>query len=222
MRVALFDVDGTLIQGQSYAYLLRWLWRRGWRRRRVLGVLCAGLPSQLLRKAGLVDRLRNQERWARGMAWLLRDVPVAEAEELFRLFCRDLGAALRPEVAQELQARRAEGYRIVLASTSIAPVVERLAQALGAHGFVATPLHICDGRFTGRLAGPPCNGHEKLRYLDALAESWGEAVDWGASCAYSDGMPDLPMLERVGSPVVVDPDPRLLQVATDRRWRVVP
>ncbi len=221
MRVALFDVDGTLIRGQSYAHLLRWLWRRGWRRPRVLGVVCAGLPSQLGRKLGLVDRLHNQERWARGMAWLLRDAPVAEVEDLLGLFCRELAAALRPGVREEMRARRAEGYRIILASTGISPVIGCLAQALEARGHAATPLEVQGGRFTGRLAGPVCNAVRKLRYVEELAEAWGEPIDWAASFAYSDGVPDLPMLERVGHPVAVDPDSRLLRIAGERNWRVI-
>lgn len=54
MRVALFDVDGTLIRGQSYAYLLRWLWRRGWRRARRQGLhVLTGTRTSSTRASGV-------------------------------------------------------------------------------------------------------------------------------------------------------------------------
>lgn len=221
MRVAVFDLDGTLIRGQSYAYLLRWLWQRGWRRPRIVALLAAGVPSYVLRKVGWVDRLRNQERWARGMAWLWRGVAVDEVRALMADFVACLQPWVRPEVLAEMHARRREGCRIILASTVVAPLLEQVAKAVNADGWVATPLEVRDGHFTGRLAGLPCNGWRKVEGVEALVRGWGSEVDWAGSCAYSDGFPDVPLLERAGNPTAVAPDDRLREVARARGWRIL-
>jgi phosphoserine phosphatase len=77
-----------------------------------------------------------------------------------------------------------------------------------------------DGRglHTGRPLGALCYGHGKVAHAEAYARERGVALE---SCAfYTDSYTDLPVLERVGRPVAVHPDPRLARVAKRRGWRV--
>ncbi|MHB9146452.1 MAG: HAD family hydrolase [Symbiobacteriia bacterium] len=96
-----------------------------------------------------------------------------------------------------------------------------MAGVLGARGWVGTPLAVENDCYTGRLAGPPCHGRHKVESVEALASDWGATVEWSSSYAYSDGWPDLPVLEKAGHAVAVDPDPRLMHVARERGWRVL-
>lgn len=220
--IALFDVDGTLVGGQSYRYLFSTLWeesRRG--RHRLAGVLAGMLPWEALRRAWPAQRLRVQARWARRVASLFTGVQVEDAQELCRITSAKLAGALRPSILDEMETRRREGCRVVLASTAIFPLVSEVGALVGAQAWVGTPLQARDGHYTGKLDGPVCNGAHKVAYVEALTRSWGVEVDWPSSWAYSDAVVDLPMLRRVGHPVAVAPEPRLRALAERCQWAVL-
>ncbi|MFO8059268.1 MAG: HAD family phosphatase [Bacillota bacterium] len=218
MRVALVDMDGTLIEGRAYEVMLRHLWVSRWRRARLIVAVAAGAPTQLLRKTSPGARVRNQRRWAANLAWLFGGAEVSEVQRLMRGAFSHVESRLRPEMVAEVRRRRKEGFRVVVVSTSIQPVVEAISEAVGVDACLGTPLAIRDGRYSGRLGGRLCSGEGKIQYVQELARRWGAAVRWEESYAYSDGHPDLPMLEHVGNPVTVHPDSRLAEIARQRGW----
>jgi phosphoserine phosphatase len=79
-------------------------------------------------------------------------------------------------------------------------------------------LRTDNGRYTGELEEVPYAGDARASFLRRLARQMG--ADLSASYAYGDSLSDLPMLETVGHPVAVNPDPRLRRIARDRRWAV--
>jgi phosphoserine phosphatase len=84
---------------------------------------------------------------------------------------------------------------------------------------VATELELDEaGRFTGRAAPPLCLGEGKVRRAQQLADRYGFVLE--EATFYSDSVSDVPLLERVAEPVVVNPDPRLKRIAERRRWRI--
>ena len=84
---------------------------------------------------------------------------------------------------------------------------------------VCTELEQQDNGFlTGRLAGQVCYGDGKIVRARRLLEELGGSLE--AATFYSDSITDLPLLERVGTPVAVCPDRRLSRVATRRGWRI--
>jgi len=76
-----------------------------------------------------------------------------------------------------------------------------------------------DGRFTGEAVRPVCYGAGKIYWAERFATAQG--VDLGRSYFYTDSITDLPVLERVGEPRIVNPDPRLRRVAARRGWPVL-
>lgn len=161
--------------------------------------------------------------WAQAFARLLRGVPVAEVAGLMEECRPALLRRIRPIIMREVRARRSDGCRILLASTSIAPLVEAVGAVAGADSGLGSPLEVKNGHYTGELAGPICFAAQKLHYVERLLGTrWPQIeVDWGASYAYSDSLSDLPMLERVGEPVAVWPNPSLARVAGERGWRTL-
>ncbi|MGD8627079.1 MAG: haloacid dehalogenase-like hydrolase, partial [Anaerolineae bacterium] len=75
-----------------------------------------------------------------------------------------------------------------------------------------------DGRLTGEIEPPPCYGQGKVVWAERFARE--HAVDLSASYFYTDSISDLPLLERVGQPVAVNPDPRLRRLARARGWQI--
>lgn len=221
MRVALFDLDGTLIPGQSYRILLETARDTEFRPARLRALLIKRLPGHFARRLGLRDRLANQRAWAEGMAWLLAGATVEEAVDLFHAAAMRVERAVRPELLEEMMVLRRDGCRIILASTVIDRFLSHVAELLMADGFVGTPLHVIGDRYAGTLAGPVCQSDQKVAAVEGLAADWGVDVDWAGSHAFSDGWPDLPMLERVGHPVAVAPDRKLRARAAASGWRII-
>ena len=115
---------------------------------------------------------------------------------------------------------RAAGRPIVLATTTPYDLVKPLADRLGLDDVIATRYGVnADGTYDGTLAGPFVWAAGKLA---AVREWAGEHdVDLGESYAYSDSFYDTPLLAAVGTPIVVNPDPRMVLVATARRWPIL-
>jgi phosphoserine phosphatase len=83
---------------------------------------------------------------------------------------------------------------------------------------VTSRLHVRDGRCTGFLDRPPLVGEARAAWLAQYAEA--ADVNLASSFAYGDSYSDRPLLEAVGNPVAVNPDPRLYRHATRKRWAV--
>lgn len=220
MRVALFDLDGTLVPGQSYRTLLETARDTGFRPPRLRALLIKRMPGHFARRLGLRDRLANQRAWAESMAWLLAGSTVEEAVELFHEAALRLERIVRPELLDEMMARRREGCAIILASTVIDRFLSHIAELIMADGFVGTPLEVIGETYSGKLAGSVCQGIQKVAAVEDLVGD-PDAIDWAGSYAYSDGWPDVPMLERVGNPVAVAPDRKLRARAVAAGWRVI-
>ena len=94
-----------------------------------------------------------------------------------------------------------------------------LARRLGIPHVVASELEVDErGLFTGRFVDPLCYGTGKIVRTKRLAEAHGFALD--EATFYSDSYTDLPLLEAVAEPIVVNPDPRLERIAKKRGWRI--
>jgi len=118
-----------------------------------------------------------------------------------------------------VRQRRAEGRRVILATSSIDFIVAPLAAHLGVDGMLATTLQFEDGACTGRIVGTPMFRREKKNRVLAYLAAEGVAA---SECSfYSDSIYDLPLLEEVGRPVAVNPDFRLRRIARGRGWPIV-
>ena len=83
---------------------------------------------------------------------------------------------------------------------------------------LVTQLVVRDGRFTGEAVRPVCYGAGKIYWAERFAER--QDIDLGRSYFYTDSITDLPVLERVGEPRVINPDPLLRRAAVRRGWPV--
>jgi len=137
---------------------------------------------------------------------------------------RFLAERVRPRIpfdARELVARhRDAGHTLVMTTATNRLITERTAAELGIPNLIATELERDGGVFTGRVAGEPNMREGKvLRLAEWLGESAAAAL--AEAFFYSDSANDLPLLLRVGHPVAVDPDARLLTEARRAGWAVL-
>lgn len=212
-RLAVFDLDRTLLPGSSLMILGRALHRAG---------LVDGreLAGWMAREAAFARRGEGPSTAPRLLAGLLASVAGREAAPYLTV-ARNLGdelaGAALPGARWLLDMHLAVGDFCVVASASPQELVEAAARALGAHRAVGTRTRLAGGCFTGQLDGPFCHGRGKLARL------WVElgTADLSQATAYSDSASDLPLLEAAGRPVAVNPDRRLRRAAVAAGWPVV-
>ncbi len=113
---------------------------------------------------------------------------------------------------------RRRGAELWLVSATVDLLAEAVARELGFERCLSTRLALSRGRYLGTPAGPVCRGQEKLHRVQEAIRAEGISVDWRGCSYYADGLEDLPLLEAVGRPVAVHPDPRLLEVAEARGY----
>lgn len=212
--VAFFDLDGTLVTGQTTLLLVRFLRRVGVVKTTFL--LGAALWF-IAYKAGLVKITASSRSKS---ASVLRGLTPARVEELMRDFTEEvMMPRLHGPTSAALADHMARGDRAVVVSAVLDPVVKALAGRLRVLDYVGTSCEVDDGRYTGRLLEPIPFGAEKATIVTGLMEQWG--ADPSACWAYADHDTDLALLCSVGHPVAVSPKPALLEVANRSGWPVL-
>ena len=204
MNLALFDLDNTLLNGDSD---FEW--------------------AQFLMEEGEIDRelyeAKNQTFYDQYKNGTL-DIHAFLDFQLKPLsrHSRKVHSMILP-LAQELVARhRAAGDVCVIITATNSFVTAPIAREFGVKHLIATePEHI-DGEFTGRVAGVPSFREGKITRL----ENWMAQRGWnwnsfGESWFYSDSLNDLPLLSKVENPVAVDPDPVLRSHAERHGWKII-
>jgi HAD superfamily hydrolase (TIGR01490 family) len=213
---AFFDLDNTLIKGASLYVLARHALRSGFYTRRA--IMRDAFTQLSFRLGSNTDDIseRLKDRVGRSVAGKLQADMMALADAIVA----DIEALVFAGARQRVAEHREQGHRTYVVSASSAEIVEPVARRLGIDGAIATwPEIDTDGRYTGRIRGPFVYGPGKARAVRELAER--EGIDLTASWAYSDSSSDLPLLEMVGHPVVVNPDSGLERIAAERGWEVL-
>jgi len=210
---AFFDLDRTLLRRSSALALARPFRERGLLSRRHLAKAALW---QLL----FVARGANAEAVRRVAEEGLLVLRGFRPEEMRALVSDAMEPVLKPLVYAEplhLVARhREQGEPVYIVSATLQEVVDGLAAELGFDGGIGTVCEVGpDGTYTGHSV-LPLHGQGKAEAVRDLAER--EDIDLDRSTAYSDSHTDLPFLEVVGHPVVVNPDRDLRRVARDRGW----
>jgi HAD superfamily hydrolase (TIGR01490 family) len=213
-RLAIFDLDNTLLAGDS-----DYLW------------------GQFLVERGLVDgesyareNARYYDAYRAGTLDIqeflhfalrpLREHSLAALQAWRRHFLAEKILPIILPAARELLALHcARGDTLLIITATNRFVTEPIAAELGVPNLLATDPELKDGRYTGEVAGIPCFREGKVERLRLWLKEHGQG--FAARWFYSDSHNDLPLLERVEYPVAVDPDPELEGVARELGWPIV-
>ena len=219
---AFFDIDGTLVGGAS---IWRGIWDYHFVKRRRRDRPIRFVFGNALRGARLARRGASRDEFtaasAEAVSTIFAGLTPAEAREMFVwIWQRTLLPGLRSDVVARLREHRARGHLVALVSATLEGLVEIVAEQVGADAALGSRLEVADGRYTGRMLPQVCLGAHKAERARALLAQWGE-VDLAASFAYADSGHDAPLLELVGHPVAVYPDPSLHALARARGWEVL-
>lgn len=208
-----FDVDGTLVRTNLVHPTVYYMLNQGTpvQVARRLGRALMRAPRMAM--AELVDRRTFNELLYSSYEGMSEDRLVLLAEEAFEQVIRP---SLYPTAKQMVDSSRRRGLSVVLISGALEPIVQHLADYLGAQEVIANRLEVKDGVCTGKMLKPVVAGPEKARLIREHARARGFDLD---ECfAFSDSYSDLPMLSVVGHPAAVNPDRRLALLAKAYSW----
>jgi HAD superfamily hydrolase (TIGR01490 family) len=212
---AFFDLDKTIIAKSSTLAFSRSFYQGGLISRR--SVLRSAY-AQFVYLFGGADhaRMERMRRYLSDLAtgWHVQTVRDIVAETLHSI----VDPLVYDEAVTLVEDHQAAGHDIVVVSSSGSEVVTPIGEMLGADHIIATVMVQKDGRYTGDIEFY-AYADNKAAAIRELAER--EGYDLAMSYAYSDSITDLPMLDSVGHPFVVNPDKALRKIAVGRSWPVL-
>lgn len=209
-RVAVFDLDRTLVAGASapvFAVMLR-----------SLGVAVPSMPGERLYFEAF-ERFGEDPVSAqigRSLVQLFAGQSVRTVTVAGRLAADVLASHVLPGAAEQIAGHRSDGTALVLATSAPSELAEPLAEQLDFDHTVCSRLRRHDGVFVGAYEGRFVWGREKARAVRRWAAE--HDVDLQRSTAYADSWADRGLLESVGTPVAVNPDVALAAVARSKGW----
>jgi HAD superfamily hydrolase (TIGR01490 family) len=220
MSLAIFDLDNTLLAGDSDHRWGEFLCEKKW-------------------TAADDYRCRNDQFYADYQAGCL-DMPAylsfvlgplegknrSDIQLLQYEFIRDcIEPMLLDKAFALINQHRIAGDILLLMTATHAVVAEPVAARLGFEHWLCSGVGMVGHRYTGEPEGPPCFQEGKVVHLEQWRAEWraqGHSLpDLNDTWFYSDSHNDLPLLSAVGHPVAVDPDPRLEQHAEEKGWSIL-
>ncbi|MBU2886584.1 HAD-IB family hydrolase [Gilvimarinus agarilyticus] len=214
MALAIFDLDNTLIGGDSdhlwgeYIIAQGLVDEKAYRRQNdefYLAYQRAELDIDAYLKFALSPLPeRSEAQWQRIHQGFLREA---------------ITPIMLPKALQLLDKHRQQGDYLLIITATNGFITRPIAEALAVDHILATDPELIDGQYTGGYLGTPCFAEGKVENLHHWLQD--HPFDLRDSYFYSDSINDLPLLLEVGHPVVVNPDPALEQTACDKQWPIL-
>ena len=214
MNLAIFDLDNTLIGGDSDHAWGEFLCEKGIVDKQEYSRANDYFYEQY--KSGTLDIIEYLDFALRP----LTQYSQAQLDELHQQFMAEKIAPIMLPKAKELLANhKANGDYLLIITATNSFITAPIAEALGVDAILATDPEMIDGKYTGKVAGTPCFQDGKVTRLN----TWLEDNDFSltGSYFYSDSHNDLPLLKKVDNPVAVNPDETLEAYAADQLWPVL-
>jgi HAD superfamily hydrolase (TIGR01490 family) len=212
---AFFDLDKTVIAKSSALAFGRPFYRDGLISRRDV---VKSAYAQLMFRLGGTDE-QTMARIRDYLATLCKGWPV---EQVSQIVNETLGELINPYVYAEaavlIEEHQSAGRDVVLVSASGEEIVRPIGALLGVTDIIATRMGVTDGRYNGEVEFYAA-GLSKVEGVNQLAKERG--YDLADCYAYSDSFSDVPLLEAVGHPTVVNPDRPLRRLAVENGWPVL-
>ncbi len=214
MALALFDLDNTLLMGDSDHAWCEFLMDKG------------VIEGEVFREAN--DRFYKEYEagtldMQEYLAFQLKPLGEHPMEELRRwreeYVSTRVEAMISPDALALLEKHRSRGDELVLITATNRFVTEPIAERLSVPTLLATKVEKAGGRYTGRPAGVPTFREGKVTRLEEWLKETSKTLE--GSFFYSDSQNDLPLLDRVDHPVAVNPDPILRAHAQEKGWPIL-
>ncbi len=215
-RAAFFDLDRTLIPGSSLFLLARGAYERDLFR--VRDLLRFGWGQFMFRLRG--ERQGSMQKYRASTLEFVTGRCQADLKAWGREIAEErILPRVYADIVEVIRTHQQHGDLTYLVTAAPVELAEVIAEALEMTGAIGTESEVDDeGYYTGRLLGPVMHGPEKAKAVAEVAAR--EELSLFECAAYSDSINDLPLLEAVGHPHAVNPEPQLRRIAMGRGWPI--
>ena len=214
MTLAIFDLDNTLLSDDSDYLWGQFLVDQGVVNSDVYETANAKFYNDY--RQGCLDIVEF-------LAFSLRPLAENEPEKLYQWRAQFIEEIIKPILLKPAEAliskHRERGDTLMVITATNRFVTEPIVNLYGINHLLATTPEFVDGRYTGRYVDIPCFQDGKVKLLEKWLSSSNETL--AGSWFYSDSHNDLPLLQQVDYPVVVDPDEKLKQHAVNANWPII-
>jgi HAD superfamily hydrolase (TIGR01490 family) len=214
MTLAIFDLDNTLLRGDSDHAWGEFLVGKGLVNSKVYRERNDYFYQQY--QLGKLDVVAYQ-------TFVLAEIKSRSPEEIFGLRAQFMAEVIEPMVLSQAEAlvnhHRDQGHTLMIITATNDFITRPIATRFGIEHLIATEAELKDGLYTGNIVGTPSYQGGKIERLN----DWLKTRDHSLAGAwfYSDSHNDLPLLKCVDNPVAVDPDDQLKQFATQQQWPIM-
>lgn len=212
MSIAFFDLDRTLISVNAGKLWVQSELRQGyigrWQAARA-GFWIFGYHLGFSRMEGVLED---------AISTLAGDREEDIAARTAAFYAAEVAHTYRKRAREVVERHREAGHVLALLTSTSVYIARAVQDDLGIPHALCNRFEVKDGVFTGRPVRPLCFGPGKVDHARALCAELGESLE--DATFYTDSASDLAVLEKVGTPIVVHPDPALARIARRRGWRV--
>ncbi len=214
MALAIFDLDNTLIAGDS-----DYSWGVFLVEKKLVDAEVYRIANERFYqdyKHGTLDIRAYLEFSLAPLTRFNQD----ELQQLHREFMQQhIEPLLLNKAKALLEQHRNQGDHLLIITATNGFITRPIAKRLGVDDILATDPEVINGRHTGKFVGTPCFQSGKITHLQEWLQHNHHSLE--GAYFYSDSINDLPLLELVDNPVAVDPDERLTTIATERNWSII-
>lgn len=214
-ELVIFDIDNTLVKGQSQNILLDYLYRKG-----LIGKIyfLKIYIWFILYKTGIVENPKKVLEYA------IKFIAGRRVEEIKRIIDEFVDMELKnyffDGAIKKINEHKKTGAKIILVSNAIDILVQEIANYLGVNEYIASKLEIKDNKYTGRLEGSLAYGDNKLEKVKSFLASKND-LSLNNAWVYTNHHSDIILLSAVKYPVAVNPDRKLLAYAKEKEWPII-
>lgn len=201
MSLAIFDLDGTLINGQSQEYLIFYLYKKKLLSLYKLFIIFSWFLGYRL-------NIFNNPSWPLNFVFsTINGKNTEKVEKLMDNFYREvLSYKFNKNIVEKLKEHQKKGNKIILLSNAVEPIIKIVAKKLKIKHYISTELEVEDNIYTGNIKGSIVYGDEKIKkVMKKISKN-----DLQTAFVYADHYSDLNLLNAVNNPVLVYPSRKTL------------
>lgn len=219
MQIAIFDFDGTLYEKETFQLLMNHLKTHPVHHTKYKKFIRASMPRYIANKMKLYPTRRMKERLMQIYVRCLHDIPKKDIHSFFEELAVKMKPNFNDEVCARLQEHHENGVYIMVVSGAYDLLLEKSLKHLPIDTLIGTVIPFKDGKIDENTAIYPIQVERKNEKIEEFIQD--QEIDWENSYAYGDSLTDVSVLELVGHPVAVQPEPSLEDVANEREWEVI-
>jgi HAD superfamily hydrolase (TIGR01490 family) len=219
MKVAIFDFDRTLFPEETFPLLMRHLKQHPIHFQKYRHFFMRILPIYLAYKCKLYpeQKMKEYSMWCYIAAF--GSSTKVEVEHFFSQIGEQMSDNLSAEVLERFHQHKMDGYYTMLVSGAYEPLLNSVTKKVNFDCIIGSRIPYVEEKLQKSAPISYIYGERKMESINAHLSN--TKIDWANSYAYGDSFTDLNVLELVGNPVAVNPEPGLLEVAHNNKWEIM-